>query len=92
MRRAATLLIAMLVLTSVDAAEVRPAAQAAEDCAPHVLSPAAIKPGEAKGRMPVRGMSHFAAIYARSLSSTDESTAAAGDHAVALANTGGSRS
>ena len=95
MRRAAALLIAALVVTSVHAAEVTPAAQATEECATLAVPTAAMKPAEAKGRMPVRGMSHFAAVYARNLASTDDSTAHAhadaSDQAAALAHAGGSR-
>ena len=94
MRSAIALFIAMLAVASADAAEVTPAAQSAEECTTQALPAAANKPAVAKGRMPVRGMSHFAAVYARSLASTDESTAHAdaGDQTAALAHAGGSRS
>lgn len=86
------LFVATLAIASAGAAEVKPAAQSAEDCATHAVPAAVMKAAEAKGRMPVRGMNHFAAIYERSSASTNESTVDASDQAAALAHVDGSRS
>ena len=86
---ATALLVATLAATSANAAEVAPAAQPAEECATHAGPMAVIKAAGAKGRMPVRGMDHFVAVYGRSPVSADESTA--GEQAAVVARVDGSR-
>jgi hypothetical protein len=86
---ATALFVATLAVTSADAAEVTPAAQPVDDCATHAVPMAVIKAAEEKGRMPVRGMDHFVAIYGRSPASADESTAR--EQAAVVARVEGSR-
>lgn len=89
--RATALLVATLAFASAGAAEVAPAAQSTDDCATHAVPTAVVNAADVKGRMPVRGMNHFAAIYAKGPASAGPSTAGAGDQATALARVGGSR-
>ena len=89
---ATALFVATFAVASADAAEVTTAAQSAEACATLAVPTAVIEAAQAKGRMPVRGMNHLAAIYARSPASAYESTADADDAAAALASVDGSRS
>jgi len=89
---ATALFVATFAVASAEAAEVTTAAQSEEVCATHAVPTAVIEAAQAKGRMPVRGMNHLAAIYARSPASADESTADADDAAAVLARVDGSRS
>ena len=89
---AAVLFVTTLAVTSAEAAEVTPAAQSMEDCATHAVPTAVPKVVEAKGRMPVRGMDHFMAIYARSAASADESTASTDQQAAVVVRVDESRS
>ena len=89
---AKALFVATLAVASADAAEVKTAAQSAAVCATQDVPTAVIEAAQATGRMPVRGMNHLAAIYARSPASADESTADADDAAAVLARVDGSRS
>ena len=90
MRSVTALFIGMLAVTSAYAAEVTTAASSEEACATQAVPTAVIRTTEAKGRMPVRGMNHFAAIYSRNLAS-DDSTTDAGDRSAAIAHLDGSR-
>jgi hypothetical protein len=89
---AQALFVATLAVASADAAEVSTAAQSVEVCATLAVPTAVIEAAQATGRMPVRGMNHFAAIYARSPASAGESTADAGDEAAVIARVDGPRS
>lgn len=88
---ATVLFVATLAVTSADAAEVTPAAQPTEDSATHAVPTAVLKVVEAKGRMPVRGMDHFMAIYARGAASADASTAGTDEQAAVVVRVDESR-
>jgi hypothetical protein len=92
---AAVLLLASiaLVVTSAGAADVTPALHGERPaCAEKLAQTVPIKLSTPTGRMPVRGMQHFAAVYAQSMAPSDDATADAGDQPDALAPADKSRS